>query len=82
MLQKLQQYNAKKDKTVILVKDLPTHRAFGNTRIIKKGEQGTIISNGFEEGMIHVSFYSHYLGTEKVKFNIFSAEEFLTTDVY
>jgi hypothetical protein len=73
----------RKSKPVSLRKDLPL--GFGNrhpnvARPVTGGQtKGYVTSNGFESGMVAVEF-PLYDGTERVRFNLRSAENFLECD--
>lgn len=74
--------NVRKGKTVILSKDLPTDRNFGNKSIIKEGNRGEIMSAGFEFGKLRVNFYSHHFENRIIEINELSAANFLTVDIF
>jgi hypothetical protein len=75
----------RKSKPVYLRKDLPL--GFGNrhpvvARPATGGQRkGYVTSNGFEAGMLAVEFPLHD-GSERVRFNLLSAENFLECDPF
>ncbi len=81
MMQKVRVNNVKKNQRVVLVKELPLNRSFGNNHVVPKDTRGNVSSEGFVAGMVSVKFYTHAYGTENTKFNLSSAEDFLLTDV-
>ena len=82
MLQRVRLNNVKKGQRVTLARDLPIGQGFGNKSLIKQGVRGDIISNGFENGRLKVSFYTHLSGGDKAEFNELSAANYLLTDIY
>ena len=81
MINKVTVYNVKKGQSVIMSKQLPTDRLFGNKHPIQKDAKGYIMTEGFINGRLRVEFYTHAWGTQSVEFNELSANEFLLTDV-
>jgi len=79
-MQKVRVNNVKKKQRVVLVKELPLGKSFGNKNVIPKDTRGDIASEGFVAGTLTVKFYTHLSGTENTKFNELSAGEFLITD--
>ena len=82
MLQKLRLHNAKKNRRVIVAKDIIPGRGFQNKFIVRQDSRGDIVSDGFEQGMVKVKFYTHATGTQLLEFNELSAANFLLIDVY
>ncbi len=71
-----------KGMPVVLAKDLPSDRLFGNRHpIVVSGREvkGYVTSNGFEGGVLVVRFHSP---PETVRLNEFSARAYLTCDPY
>jgi len=81
MIQRVRLHNVKKGQRVILVKQLPVGRGFGNNNPIKEEARGDITSEGFVGGMLKVKFYTYITGTENVQFNELSAADYLQTDI-
>jgi hypothetical protein len=70
-----------KGKTVYLQRDLPM--GFGNNRpvIAAAHRSGVVTSNGFEGGLLRVTFPGLY-GDETAQFNQLSASRYLECDPY
>lgn len=81
MMQKVQVNNVKKNKRVLLVKELPASKIFGNKNLLPKDARGDVTSEGFVAGSLKVKFYTHQHGTENTQFSIDAALNFLQTDV-
>ncbi|MEP7279635.1 MAG: hypothetical protein ABI813_13375 [Bacteroidota bacterium] len=80
MMQKVRLNNVKKNKKVLLTKELPITKSFGNRNPVPKDARGDVTSEGFVGGMLNVKFYTHLHGTENTRFNELSAADYLLTD--
>jgi hypothetical protein len=85
---KVNPQNVRQGTAVKLTKDLPTGHGFGNSCHIRSPNHygqlrsGQVTGDGFENGMLEVTFELHPEGTQKVRFNPESAAAFLVTDIY
>ncbi|MBW7466864.1 hypothetical protein ABID22_000884 [Pontibacter aydingkolensis] len=76
----VQPHHVWKNKPVYLKLALPINHGFGNSKELKEGSKGYIVSNGFENGMLRILF-DLYSGKETVKLNTESANQYLLSDI-
>lgn len=83
----LAQHLVKKGTTVKLIKDLPGGH-FGNSMPLRAisshgmPRSGVVVSEGFVQGNLEVVFDLYPEGRQQLRFNLLSAPNYLTVDIY